>query len=75
MLSHRGVASLEVGARMAGDALPLVEALHGTLAVPGLQALPDQLIGHRVVVTVDLDVVVDVHPHLLPLGEFVGLFW
>ena len=58
---------------MAGDPLPFVEALHGTFGEAGLQALPDQLIRHRVVVSVDFDVVVDVHPHLLPLGELVGL--
>ena len=58
---------------MAGDPLALVEALHGAFAVTGLQLLSDQLVGHRVVVTVDLDVVVDIHPHLFPLGKFVGL--
>ena len=34
----------------------------------------DQRVGHRVVMAVDLDVIVDMHAWLPPLGEHVGVY-
>lgn len=64
---------LAVALAQAQDAQAGVEALHGAGRQTHLQLLLHQLVGHRVVMPVDLDVVVDVHPSLLPLGIDVGL--
>lgn len=72
VLGLRAVPPFLLGAHMAGDPLVAVDALHGTRRQAHLQLL-FHLIGHRVVMPVDLDVVVDVHPVLLPLGIDVGL--
>jgi hypothetical protein len=63
---------LKVGTDVAGDPMAFVEALHGVGAKPSIELLLDQGVGHRVVVAVDLDVVVDMHTDLLPGGEHVG---
>ena len=68
----RGVAAPYPGADVAGDALALVEDLDGFAGEPGIELAFDQLIGHRVVVAVELDVVVDMDPDLLPFGVGVG---
>ena len=56
---------------MAGHALAPVEALDGAGGQSHVELSPDEGVGHRVVVPVDRDVVVDVHAHGLPLGEHV----
>jgi len=53
---------------MARHPLAFGEALHRLGAHPHVQLLAHQLIRHAVVVAFDLDVIVDVHPCLLPLG-------
>ena len=58
---------------MAGDALPAVEELDGVGGESGVELAPDEGVGDGVVVAFELDVVVDVHADLLPLGEDVGL--
>ena len=52
---------------MARHPLALREALHGLGAHPDIELLAHQLVGHAVIVVVDLDVVVDVDSRLLPL--------
>ena len=68
VLGDGGVAALQRGAHMAGDALALVAAFDRMLGEAHVQGLLHQGVGHRVVVTVDLDVIVDVDPHPLPGG-------
>lgn len=72
LLGDRGMAPLEVGADVAGHPLALVKAFHGVGGETGIQLAFDQQIGDRGEMAVDLDVVVDVHPYLLPLSEHVG---
>ncbi|MCY1365997.1 hypothetical protein D9M69_528730 [compost metagenome] len=67
------VPALVPRAQVAGHPLIAVEALHRPRCQAHLQLLLHQLVGHRVVMPLDLDVVVDVHPYLLPLGRDVGL--
>ena len=68
-----GVTADERGAHVAGHALPAVQALHGVGGQACVELAPDQGVGDGVVMAVDLDVVVDVDPDLLPLGEHVAL--
>ena len=67
-----GMAVFERGAYVAGDALAAVDALHGGGGEPHVELASDQGVGDGVVVALHLDVVVDVDPRLLPLGEHVG---
>ena len=68
-----GMAALERGARVARDAPSAVQALHGGGGQAHVELAAHQGVGDGVVVPVDLDVVVDVDPDLLPLGEHVTL--
>ena len=58
--------------RVRGHAASLEEDLHRVHRVPEFHRLFDQLIGHAVVVTRQLDMVIDVDPGLLPFGVLVG---
>ena len=58
---------------MGGDALAALEGFDGARRQSHLELLADQDIGHRVIVMVDLDVVIDVHARTLPLGEDLAL--
>ena len=58
---------------MACHAPPAVQALHGGGGETNIELSAHQGVGDGVVVPVDLDVVVDVDPDLLPLGEHVAL--
>jgi hypothetical protein len=49
-----------------------VQDLHRRRREAHLDRLTNQRVRHAVVVPLDLDVVVDVHARLLPLGEGVG---
>ena len=75
-LGHVGrdgrMARLVVCASMAGDPLATMETLNGMAGDAHIQLLFDQRVGHGVVVTVYLDVIVDVYAHLFPLGIYVG---
>ena len=73
MLVGGGVTALERGAHVAGDALAAVQALHGVGGETHVDFAPHQGVRDGVVVAFDLDVVVDVDPCLLPLGEHVAL--
>ena len=52
-----------------------MEDLDGTRGRTQIDLLPDQRMRHRVEEGVELDVVVEVHPHQLPLGELVIFLW
>ena len=58
---------------MAGHALAAVQALHGVGGEAHVELAPGEGVRDGVVVPADLDVVVDVDPDLLPLGEHVAL--
>ena len=72
MFFDRGVLMGQIASDMAGHPLALSEDLHGMGGKPDLEFLALQLMGHAVVVIVDIDVVVDVDGGDLPLGVFVG---
>ena len=61
-----------VTAPMSGHAFALVEELDGRVREPHVHRLMNQGIGDAVVVVVNLNMVVDVHLGLLPLGEDEG---
>jgi hypothetical protein len=71
----RRMGASQQAAQVAGHPLAFGEALHRLGAHPHVQLLAHQLIRHAVVVAFDLDVVVDVHPRLLPLGVGETLGW
>lgn len=73
VLGLRAVSAFVQRAQVAGHPLVGVEALDGARRQAHLQLFFHQLIGHRVVMPIDLDVVVDMHPRLLPLGIDVRL--
>ena len=50
-----------------------MEDLHGVGGETCFELFADQRIGNSVIVAIDLDVVVDVHPHRLPLGHDIAL--
>ena len=58
---------------MRGDALAAVEDLDRARRDARPHLLAQQLVRHRVVVLVDLDVVVEPDPAFLPFGKDVGL--
>jgi len=68
----RGVPTAPMAAGVGSYPVPTVEELDGGGGDASVQLRPAQGVGHAVVVEMDLDVVVDVHPDLVPLGELVG---
>ena len=73
VLGVGGVLTPAIAAEMAGDALAGMQDLHRRPGQPDVDLGPDELVGDAVVVVLDLDVVVDVHAGLLPLGELIAL--
>lgn len=59
--------------RCAATRLAAMEQLDGLGGDPGAERLADQLVRRRVVVSGDLDVVIDADAALLPFGELVVL--
>jgi hypothetical protein len=57
---------------MAGDALALLEDLHDGGGEAHIDLLTGIAVGHRVVVPVELDVVVDAHRGHLPRRELIA---
>ena len=73
MGGDRTMAAFEGGARVAGDALPLGEEFHHGGTQADVELLVHQRVGHGVVVTFDLNVVINVDPGEFPLGILIGL--
>ncbi len=72
---HGGVPPRLPGTEMARNPAAAVEQLDGGRGDPRGQRLADQAVRDRVVMPVDLDMVVDADPALLPLGVLVGCRW
>src|SRR5690606_27294170 len=72
MLRNRGVAADSVTTRVRGDAPARVKDLDSAAGEADLDRLTGECVGHAVVVAGELDMVVDVHARLAPLGEAVG---
>src|SRR5947209_467556 len=72
VLGAGGVAAFEVAAPVAGYPLAAEEHLDGVLADPRVDPLADQLVGHRVVMPVHLDVVVNIDLGGGPGGELIA---
>jgi hypothetical protein len=66
------VAALEAATRVAGNALALVEDLHRGRGETHSDLGAGVAVGHRVVVAIKLEVVVDAHPGELPLGQLIA---
>ena len=73
MLRQRGEPSFLVRVDMGSHPAASEEGFHGVLGEPDIELLFDQCIGHRVVMAIDLDVIVDVDPGLFPVGIDLGL--
>ena len=72
MVSQRRECALAMTAGMRGNAVPPVHHADAVGAGVGLDLFPHQTMGHRVIVPVDLDMVVDIDRGLLHLGVDVG---
>ena len=72
VLGQRGVAAAQPGAQVGGDPLAVVETLDRGGGDAHLDLLLHQAVRDAVVVTVGVDVVVDVDDRRLPLGELVA---
>ena len=70
-IGHRRVGL--VGAHVGSHALSLVKDLHRGRRGAHFHGLPGQRIGHAVEAPVELDVIVDVHRGLRPLGQIETL--
>ena len=73
VLGHRRVHPAPIAARVRGHAYPALEDFHGRRRQSYVELLADELVRHRVVVMVDLDVVVDRDPRGLPIAVVVSL--
>ncbi|OIQ80056.1 hypothetical protein GALL_382050 [mine drainage metagenome] len=73
VLRHGGEAAAMGAPGVGGDALAAVQQFDAAGGQPRLQLRADQVLRHAVAMAVDLDVVVDVHPHRLVAGPFPGL--
>jgi hypothetical protein len=56
-----------------GNPSSLMEDLHGVCGYTNIDLLFYQLIGDGVIITLDLDMIIDMNPGLLPLGVDIGL--
>ncbi len=72
MLFEGGKASSLEASNMGGHPAVFKEDLHGLGGEAHLDLLAHELVRHAVAVAVDLDMVVDVHASLCPLGKLVG---
>ena len=63
---------VSVKAPMRRDAPVVTVDLHRRIGESGFEHLPDKLIGHTVVVVLDLDVVIDVDPTILPVADLIA---
>lgn len=68
MLGNRGVPAIAAGTHMSGNALALAEQLDGGGGDAGLDLLAREAPGHRVVVAVDLDMIVEPGAPHAPFG-------
>ena len=72
MFGNGGVASFLGRADMGRNPLVFVTEFDTASSNPGVKLLALELVGHGVVVTLDLDVVVDADADLFPSGKLVG---
>lgn len=74
MLWESGVFPVPACPHVDGDALALVEDLDASDGDPGLDLGARKAVGDRIVVSTNLDMIVDADPAYTPLTVFVG-FW
>src|SRR5690606_39419458 len=72
MIRDRVLVDDYVATRVRGDATARVKDLDSAAGEADLDRLAGECVGHAVVVAGELDMVVDVHARLAPLGEAVG---
>lgn len=70
---HRGEAALVRAAQVGGHALAPVQNLHRARRDADLQDKTHQRLRHAVAVAIELDVLVNVHPHRFVNGQLPGL--
>src|ERR1035438_3069451 len=75
VLAHRAVVVGREVAHVRHHTIPAMKDLHRVGGGTGFELFPDQRIGNAVIVAIDLDVVVDVYAHRLPLGHDIALGW
>jgi len=73
VLGDGGVAAPPGAAQVHGDTLTFAEQLDGVSGDARIELLLDEPIRHRIVVSVDVDMVVEADPPDPPLGVFKGL--
>src|SRR6185312_5112322 len=75
VLAHRRLLAIGGRAHMGRNALAAVEDFDRARSDTRPDRLAQQLVRHRVVVLLDLDVVVEADPAFLPFGKNIGLGW
>lgn len=71
---HRRVPAAKGTAQMAGDAASAVKQFDRRAGGADIHFLPGETVGHRVVMVVELNVIVDADRRDLPFSEFVTRF-
>ena len=61
-----GMVSFQPGSQVTGNTLTLIEHFNGVFSDAGIQLLLDQAIGNRVVMSLDVHMVVNMHTHQFP---------
>ena len=69
-----GVSAAESAAHMTGDAAPAMKQLDRRAGGADIHFLPGETVGHRGVMVVELNVIVDADRRDLPFSEFVTRF-
>ena len=72
VLPDGGVAPGDEAAQMGSNALAGMEDLDRGGGEPGVQLLAGQLVGHAVIVAINLDVIVDRRPDRFPLRHHIA---
>jgi hypothetical protein len=70
---HRGVVAFEVRTPVTGHPFALEQQFHHLGSEPDIKLLFDQRIGHRVVMPVNLDMIIDIDAGASPLGIFIRM--
>jgi hypothetical protein len=73
MLFEGGKSPLLITSFVACQSSVLEEDLQRCGSDPDIHLLSDQLIGDRVIMVINLDMVVDIDPGFFPFGVFIGM--
>jgi hypothetical protein len=59
---------------MGGHIFAFIKTFHDICRKPDIKLFFDHLVRHAVIMPIDFDMIVDVHPGFFPLGELVAVY-